>query len=84
MHWAAMKRHNSNNLHVRWILYINIKRGRLRANGAYCVGSAGVAVAAYIKQRDAGLLAGRTCVILCCGGNVSDAMLDKARVLVKI
>ena len=44
-------------------------------------GSAGVAIACYAKHRDAGLVAGRTCVIVCCGGNVSDATLRKAEAL---
>jgi threonine dehydratase len=44
----------------------------------YSAGSAGVAIACYAKHRDSGRLAGSTCVIVCCGGNVSDATMQKA------
>ena len=38
-------------------------------------------MACYAKHRDSEQLAGSTCVIICCGGNVSDATMQKAEVL---
>jgi len=55
----------------------------LERHGERFEGSAGVAVAAFEKLRDIGQLAGQTCVMCCCGGNVSDDTLEKARMLTK-
>ncbi len=46
----------------------------------YCpacgAGAAGVAVAALLSK--ASMMRGESCVVVCCGGNVSAATMDKA------
>lgn len=47
-------------------------------HGIAIEGSAGVAVAAYIKSASSGAMKGKHAVIICCGGNVDSDTLDAA------
>ena len=59
----------------------NLNRDASYDPGPVSAGSAGVAIACYTKHREAGKVEGKTCIVICCGGNVSEQTLHRARTL---
>lgn len=56
--------------------------GLREAEGIVVEGSAGVAMASYIKQRKQ--YAGKSVALVCCGGNVLEASYAKAAQLLRV